>query len=163
MGSFVSIMQRLGNYGNCFFSRSLHLQSTHHTAQCQRQGLSSQTPGLDVPDNETRPATANDYATLSSCLEKLRGGLIYPGGPPQFLYCSILVPHPPYASNQTYMDAVEQLAVDVPAQVPLDKLHPNDVSTAMLKHSLNTVRLGSRSLELGWIFFWGVAVEFFFC
>lgn len=70
------------------------------------KGKDGQTPNLQVPDSEPKPATANDYKTLASCLSRLRSGLIRPGGPAQFLYCSLLVPHPPYASNKTYMDAV---------------------------------------------------------
>mmetsp|Transcript_34491 Transcript_34491/g.104057 ORF Transcript_34491/g.104057 Transcript_34491/m.104057 type:complete len:648 (+) Transcript_34491:104-2047(+) len=102
------------------------------------KGKTVQVPNLNVPDTVPKPALAVDYATLTSCVDKLRGGLIHPGGPAQFLYCSIIVPHPPYASNKTYMDAVEKLAVNVPEQVPLAQLHPNDVSTALLKSSLGT-------------------------
>ena len=50
----------------------------------------------DPPDNVPRPATANDYAAVTSCLELLRAGLFT--HEKQFLYCSILVPHPPCAT-----------------------------------------------------------------
>lgn len=81
------------------------------------KGLEQQTPNLNVLDNVAMPATGNDYKTLKSCLDKLHGGLISPGGPAQFLYCSILVPHPPYASNKTYMDQVESMNISVVQQV----------------------------------------------
>jgi len=108
----------------------------------------NQVPSLNPSDNVEKPATANDYKTLASCLGALRGGLITPSSTQQqFLYCSILVPHPPYASNKTYMDAVAQLDVEAPEQVPIDQLHPNDVSTALLKHSFDQDQVNASQIE----------------
>jgi len=90
-----------------------------------------------VPDNVTRPALASDYLALENCLEALDGGLLR-GDAAQFLYCSFLVPHPPYQSNATYMAAVADLQVGVPKQVPLHQLHPNDVATITLRGSMAT-------------------------
>jgi len=47
-----------------------------------------------VPDNLTRPALEEDYTAVSGCLTALRAGLFLESDP-QFLYCSIIVPHPP--------------------------------------------------------------------
>ena len=93
-----------------------------------------------VPDDVAKPATTNDYNTVDSCTRALAGGLfgdLHRGAQPQFLYCSILVPHPPYASNSTYMAHTAGLNITYPAQVPLGRLHPNDVFTATAKHSLD--------------------------
>jgi len=93
-----------------------------------------------VPDDVAKPATTNDYNTVDSCTRALAGGLfgdLDRGAQPQFLYCSILVPHPPYASNSTYMAHTAGLNITYPAQVPLGRLHPNDVFTATAKHSLD--------------------------
>ena len=119
------------------------------------KGKDNQVPSLNPPSNVAKPATTNDYRTLASCLAMLRGGLIRPAATTttmdssrqQFLYCSILVPHPPYASNKTYMDAVAQLDVTAPAQVPVDLLHPNDVSTSLLKGSLNQDVVNTSQIE----------------
>ena len=45
------------------------------------------------------------------------------------------------------MDAVAKLKVTAPAQVPMDELHPNDVSTALLKHSLNQDSVNVSQIE----------------
>lgn len=52
-----------------------------------------------------------------------------------------------YASNKTYMDAVAQLDVEAPEQVPIDQLHPNDVSTALLKHSFDQDQVNASQIE----------------
>ncbi|MDA8639364.1 sulfatase-like hydrolase/transferase [bacterium] len=97
--------------------------------------------GYVVPDNWTAglgPALPNDYAAVDSCVSLLRGGLFDASNGRNFLYCSILVPHPPYRSNATYMEQVAGLPVHTPEQVPIGALHPNDVSTATLKGTLET-------------------------
>lgn len=111
------------------------------------KGKDAQMPSLNPPSNVAKPATSNDYQALAGCLRSLRGGLIQPDGPAQLLYCSILVPHPPYASNATYMAAVQKLLVPVPAQVPREKMHPNDVSTALLKSSMDTDKVPAHQIE----------------
>ena len=88
---------------------------------------------LTVPDNVPLPAPAVDYAAIKGCVDALRAGGWGAGSSAQFLYCSIIVPHPAYKSNATYMAAVANLTMTVPAQVPKDKLHPNDVSASTLK------------------------------
>jgi hypothetical protein len=93
-----------------------------------------------VPDDVKKPATNNDYDTVDSCTRALAGGLLgdlSSGAQPQFLYCSLLVPHPPYASNSTYMAHTAGLNITYPEQVPLSELHPNDLFTATTKQSLN--------------------------
>ena len=62
---------------------------------------SAQTPAFNVPDNKPLPATPMDYyTTRDECRALLRGGLFDASSPvPNFLYCSILVPHPPYGTR----------------------------------------------------------------
>ena len=84
------------------------------------------------PDDKKAPASSNDYQCVQSCVAQLRAGLFNQTAP-QFLYCSILVPHPAYASNSTYMRAVANLSVGAPALVPKNASHPNDMMTSKLK------------------------------
>ena len=79
-------------------------------------------------------ALPEDYLAVDSCVALLDSGLFRHGN--QFLYCSIIVPHPPYRSNATYMAAVADLPVTVPEWVPMDKLHPNDRAILALRNSL---------------------------
>merc|ERR1712224_348787 len=74
---------------------------------------------------------------VNNCVAQLQGGLFNNKTHPQFLYCSIIVPHPPYASNSTYMKAVENLTVTVPEWVPKSEAHPNDYAASTLKHLWN--------------------------
>ena len=100
---------------------------------------------LNPPSNVAAPATTNDYRCIDECLSLLRGGMLT--HPSQFLYCSILVPHPPYATNATYLEAVKSLEVHPVKQVPLDQLHPNDVATATLKGTLDLDTVSVAELE----------------
>lgn len=93
------------------------------------------------------PATRNDYEAIDHCLGLLRSGLLSTASS-QFLYCSILVPHPPYQTNATYMQMVEKLDIHVPAQVPKSKLHPNDVATATLKGTFDADSVPTAEIEL---------------
>ena len=80
-----------------------------------------------------RPALSVDYQCMDSCVAALRGGLFSNSSAPQLLYCSIIVPHPPYQSNSTFMQAVANLTVDVPRLVPHGDCHPNDRTTSIIK------------------------------
>lgn len=82
---------------------------------------------LRVPDNVAAPATGGDYKAIDECLALLRSGMFT--HPRQFLYCSILVPHPPYATNATYMEAVKDLQVH-PVQQVKTKSRLNRTATA---------------------------------
>ena len=73
---------------------------------------------------------------MDSCVEEVRAGLFDKDNGPQF-HCSIIVPHPPYASNHTFMQAVANLSIDVPKWVDKAKAHPNDRATSVLKHMWN--------------------------
>lgn len=53
-------------------------------------------------------------ACMNSCVSQLRSGLFNNKSAPQFLYCSLIVPHPPYASNSTFMKAVLNMSIGVP-------------------------------------------------
>eukprot|EP00912_Choanoflagellata_sp_UC4_P000515 UC4_evm3s321 len=99
------------------------------------KGLEAQLPHLNVPDNVSFPAPDVDYAAINSCVTALEEGL-FTSSTPNLLYCSIIVPHPPYKSNATYMAAVKDLNISIALQVPLEELHPNDKFTAILKRSL---------------------------
>jgi choline-sulfatase len=88
-----------------------------------------------VPDNVTKPALPQDYETVDSCVALLDAGLFRDGS--QFLYCSIIVPHPPYQSNATYMAAVAKMNITVPEWVPFGELHPNDLATMALRNCLD--------------------------
>ena len=91
-----------------------------------------------MPDNVPVPAPAADYAAIKGCVKALRAGGWGAGSAGQFLYCSIIVPHPAYKSNATYMEAVDNLTMMVPEQVPKAQLHPNDVSASTLKGLFDT-------------------------
>ena len=99
-----------------------------------------------VPDNVTRPASSSDYAAIDGCVKALRSGLFHSATQAQFLYCSILPPHPvtpesckecgtTYPTNATYMHAVKDLNVTAPQQVPWAELHPNDFAQIRMKSS----------------------------
>ena len=81
---------------------------------------------LTVPDNVPEPAPPEDYAAIAGCVDALRAGGWGAGSSAQFLYCSIIVPHPAYKSNATYMAAVANLTMTVPAQVRPNKKSPCD-------------------------------------
>jgi hypothetical protein len=98
-----------------------------------------------VPDNVAAPATSGDYTAIAGCLALLRGGMFT--NPSQFLYCSILVPHPPYATNATYLAAVKDLEVHPVQQVPVAQLHPNDVATATIKGTMDAETVPAAELE----------------
>ena len=93
---------------------------------------------LDVPDNVPAPAPTPDYRTISSCLKAIESGLLSVDAPQaQLLYCSILVPHPPYRSNETYMKQVAALDIHPPQWVPKASVHPFDKWTSMTKGMYN--------------------------
>lgn len=106
-----------------------------------------QYPSFGRPPNKTMPALSADYDAMNSCVDILRAGLFNDPSTPQFLYCSIIVPHPPYASNFTYLNAVANLTVGVPALVPLNESHPNDIATSTLKHMLDTDQYSADDVE----------------
>lgn len=84
-------------------------------------------------DHEEKPARSMDYTTTDECSALLRGGL-FQSSTPQFLYCSVLVPHPPYATNSTYMSRVPSLLNwSIPRWTPKSELHPSDAYTQMAK------------------------------
>merc|ERR1719326_564905 len=89
---------------------------------------------LYAPDNVARPAPGPlDYPTTKNCAELLRGGL-FKLEAPQFLYCSLLVPHPPYRTNSTYMNLLPPLGnASVPNWRSKDKVHPSDAYTSKMK------------------------------
>ena len=51
----------------------------------------------------------------------------------QLLYCSILVPHPPYRSNETYMTQIMELDIKPPQWVPKPQVHPFDLYSSKAK------------------------------
>lgn len=81
---------------------------------------------LTVPDDVPMPLTPRDYRTVDHCVAALADGLLARGRPQQFLYCSILVPHPPYKSNATYMAQVDASLVEPPAWGAVGEVHPAD-------------------------------------
>ncbi len=98
-------------------------------------------------DTEPKPATGVDYQCMNSCVSILRKGLFNNKSAPQFLYCSLIVPHPPYASNHTFMKAVENMTIDVPSFVPKSIIHPNDRTTAILKSTWNADQFNASNIE----------------
>jgi arylsulfatase A-like enzyme len=92
---------------------------------------------VDAPDDVAKPALAVDYAAVSACEAHLASGLLSPDAlTPNLLYCSIIVPHPPYATNSTYLANVAKLSIDAVEQVPYAALHPNDIVKSILKNSI---------------------------
>ena len=79
-----------------------------------------------VPDDLPQPARPYDYKTANDCRAAISGG-IFSSDKPQFLYCSLLVPHPKYQSNSTYMDLVKGLNFSYPEQIPWGQVHPYDL------------------------------------
>lgn len=98
----------------------------------------TKTPSFDVPDDCPAPATSNDYMTTDACQHALEDGL-FKSSTPQFLYCSILVPHPPYKTNSTYLAKIPASLgnLSVPKWVPRDQLHPSDEYTIKMKKMWN--------------------------
>lgn len=94
------------------------------------KGVSQANSAPSPPKDEAQPASQNDYATLDSCLTQLRAGLFSDPEGGQFLYCSILVPHPTYATNATYLKALANLTIDPIHWVPLNESHPSDVASS---------------------------------
>ena len=90
------------------------------------------TPQQDVPRLPTRddlpePATGPlDYAATRNCAELLDSGL-FKSDVPQFLYCSLLVPHSPHWTNSTYLAEVPDLGnYSLPHWRPKSAVHPAD-------------------------------------
>jgi len=96
------------------------------------KGSEQDSKAKDPPDSKKKPAKKDDYKAMESCVSQLQSGL-FNSPSPQFLYCSLLVPHPPYASNHTFMKAVANLTIGVPEWVPKASVHPNDFATSFLK------------------------------
>ena len=53
------------------------------------------TKTLTVPDDIALPLVPTDYLTIDLCTKALREGRLGVAAAQNFLYCSILVPHPP--------------------------------------------------------------------
>ena len=85
------------------------------------------------PKNVSQPANPGDYVTLDSCVKSLRAGLFSDPDGGQFLYCSIIVPHPSYETNATYLAPLANLTIDPISWVPLNESHPSDVASAIQK------------------------------
>eukprot|EP00051_Salpingoeca_urceolata_P000719 m.35605 g.35605 ORF g.35605 m.35605 type:complete len:416 (+) comp10936_c0_seq2:720-1967(+) len=95
-------------------------------------------PGLNVPDDVKMPATPPDYAATKACTSLLSNGL-FRSTTPQFLYCSIIVPHPPYRTNATYLNKLPSLGnQSVPNFRPRGTIHPSDEYTMKVKESYLT-------------------------
>ena len=56
------------------------------------------------------------------------------GKAPFFLWCGLMIPHPPYDSNATWAAHVNASAPDVPAQVPRNATHAYDAFMSRAKH-----------------------------
>lgn len=91
-------------------------------------------PGLPTEDDLQRPATGPlDYAASRSCTELLDAGL-FRSSTPQFLYCSLLVPHSPFWTNATYLAQVPDLGnYSLPKWPPKLEVHPADEYTSKAK------------------------------
>lgn len=88
---------------------------------------------MNPPTNVPKPAGQDDYDAIESCVKALNGGL-FQSSQPQFLYCSILIPHPKYQSNQHWMSQVPDLHNwSIPTWTPKAQLHPSDAYTQMMK------------------------------
>ena len=62
---------------------------------------------LTVPDDIATPLVPTDYLTVDLCTRDLENGRLATAAPQSFLYCSILVPHPPYLTNATFMKMID--------------------------------------------------------
>jgi len=89
---------------------------------------------LDVPDNVPWAAPSHlDYVATDKCASLLQGGL-FQSSTPQFLYCSLLVPHPPYRTNSTYLSQLPPLGnLSVPNWRPKSEVHPADAYASKTK------------------------------
>ena len=117
------------------------------TTACQREwlrgagsaiglkGLTQQAnASLAVPDDVPAPAPATDYRTISACKADIEAGLLRGDAPQaQLLYCSIVVPHPPYRSNATYMERTASLDIGPPRWLPKPRVHPADMYASKAK------------------------------
>lgn len=89
--------------------------------------------------NETNPSGGpfvHDWPTIQQCQDWIGAlGQIPADGEnaakPWALYCSICDPHPPYFTNATWLDHIDEHALDVTINAtrwqPLEALHPADV------------------------------------
>ena len=59
------------------------------------------TKTLTVPDDIALPLVPTDYLTIDLCTKALREGRLGVAAAQNFLYCSILVPHPPCVHSQS--------------------------------------------------------------
>lgn len=84
---------------------------------------------LTVPDDVAMPLVPTDYLTIDLCTKGLTEGRLSAAATvQQFMYCSILVPHPPYYTNSTFMAMIDKVKSDasLPSFGPLDEVHPAD-------------------------------------
>jgi hypothetical protein len=84
---------------------------------------------LTVPDDVAVPLVPTDYLTIDLCTKGLAEGRLSAAATvQQFMYCSILVPHPPYLTNSTFMAMIDKVKSDasLPSFGPLDEVHPAD-------------------------------------
>lgn len=89
--------------------------------------------------NETYPNGGpfpNDWPTIKRCQDWIEALPHSPAdvevaGKPWALYCSVCDPHPPYFTNATWLDHIDEDALDVTINAtrwqPLEALHPADV------------------------------------
>lgn len=86
---------------------------------------------IGAQNQSQHPGTANDYTTTQDCVALLRS--LPADAPPQLIYCSILLPHPAYVSNSTYIQSLNLTAIDVPDWPAQSGLHPNDAHVVLSK------------------------------
>ena len=88
---------------------------------------SQEVPKLPTKDDLPWPATGPlDYVATRNCAELLDSGL-FKSATPQFLYCSLLVPHRPFWTNSTYLAEVPDLGnYSLPHWQPKSEVHPAD-------------------------------------
>lgn len=113
-----------------------------------------------APDNVRRPSYLEDYEAVDGCVGALRSGLLSPSqSTPQLLYCSVMMPHPPYETNATFLAEVAHLAIRRPTQVPLGRLHLNDRVTTALKGSAAIDAVPTPALQHMRRVYWARCVE----
>ena len=76
-----------------------------------------------MPAGWSGPMVPTDYLTVELCRRALaEGRLARSATQQQLLYCSILAPHPPYYTNQTYLDMIDTALITKAEQVRLEEV-----------------------------------------
>eukprot|EP01084_Bolivina_argentea_P070207 127654_1 len=95
----------------------------------------SQTPVNITNDNRTEPTMEIDYTTAAVCIDKLKHFREHTTNisKPWLLHCSINIPHPPFYTNEIWLNEVDRKDIPIPVWINESLMHPSDYYATVAK------------------------------